>query len=464
MQFFLILAVLAALMISESGPSLPVSGMMPRLALAAAGMILVALFAQVSSGVIARRLLADFERRRDLLRRFRLLRRVHTALWLIVAGGILYGLDWAQMVRFNWHLGHAPLIDEVLILTPVLLPLVLSWAAFYEVERAVQSRLGGQLAERLGYASRWQYLALHVRHYLGVLLIPVLGLVAVQDVAELIAPGCLKGPAGALVYVPLLLVLFLAFPLMLRYVWTTRPLPNGPLRERLAAAAGRLDFHAREILVWQTGGMMVNAAVTGFVAPLRYVFLTDGLLARLNDEEIEAVFGHEVGHVRHRHLLLRVAAMAAPLCLWLLVVQALPETAAGVEDWVRTAAPVVKLPAGLLVLAGIAGYMLLVFGLYSRLLEFQADVFGCRGLAPQMPGRLPLEAFVSALEKLAAAGGTDRNTPSWQHASIARRVAFLSRLARDPGRERRFQRGVALLNGLILGIVLSPAIYCLVAG
>jgi len=51
-------------------------------------------------------------------------------LWLTVVGEILFWLDWAQLVRFNWHLDRAFLLDDVLILTPVLLPMVLSWAAF----------------------------------------------------------------------------------------------------------------------------------------------------------------------------------------------------------------------------------------------------------------------------------------------------------------------------------------------
>ncbi len=47
---------------------------------------------------------------------------------------------------------------------------------------------------------------------------------------------------------------------------------------------------------------MVNAMVVGLFPILRYVVVTDRLSAELTPEEIEAVFGHEVGHVKHRHM------------------------------------------------------------------------------------------------------------------------------------------------------------------
>jgi len=463
MQFVLVLAVLAALVIAENTPAQPVSGVGPRLLLAALGMTGVALFAAVSSGLIANRLKRDFQHRSLLLRRFRNLRRLHVVLWLGVAGGILYGLGWAQLVRFNWHLDHAFLVDDVLILLPVVLPLVLSWAAFYEVDHAVRVGLAGHNSLEVLLSTRRQYLMLHLRHYLGILLLPVLGLLAVQDAAELLVPGSLHGPYAPAIYLPPIVLLFLLLPVLLRRVWETWPLEAGPLRNRLEATAGRAGFRAREILVWHTNRMIVNAAVAGFLPRLRYVFLTDGLLAQLNEEEVEAVFGHEVGHVRHHHLLLRVLAMAAPLSLWLLLQQVLPRSIESLEDWLAQAGPGLQLPLGLVLLAGIALYMLVVFGAYSRLLEGQADLFSCRTLAAD-PASEPIATFVAALEKLAAASGVDRNAPSWQHASIGRRVEFLERVAGDPKFELRFQRRVRWLSRLLIGVVISPVAYQLLLG
>src|SRR4029079_2938405 len=48
--------------------------------------------------------------------------------------------------------------------------------------------------------------------------------------------------------------------------------------------------------------MVVSAAVMGLFAPVRYILLSDGLLEIMDDQKIEAVFGHEAGHVKHRHI------------------------------------------------------------------------------------------------------------------------------------------------------------------
>ena len=64
----------------------------------------------------------------------------------------------------------------------------------------------------------------------------------------------------------------------------------------------RRSVSSGDLLVWRSDGMMINAAVMGLLAPVRYVLLSDGLLATMNVSQIEAVFGHEAGHVRHRHI------------------------------------------------------------------------------------------------------------------------------------------------------------------
>lgn len=463
MQLVLLLALLGALVIADTVPSEPVLGAGYRLGIVLAGVALVAALAFALSGWIAGRLRRDFGEKSVLLGRFRTWRRVHAAIWLAVAGGSLYGAGWVQVVRFNWRLDRAVLVDELLILAPLLVPLILSWAAYYEVDRVVRRGPTGDDSPPLEPFTRCQYVGLHLRHYLGILLLPVLGLLAVQDAAELFVPGILQTRWALAVYVPPVVLLLVLFPCLVRRVWRTWPLAPGALRGRLEAAARGAGFRASEILVWDTGGMVVNAAVAGFLPRFRCVFLTDALLAELADEEVEAVFGHEIGHVRHRHLLLRVLAMIAPLSVVLVAQEAFPEAVGRAEQWLAVGGFTWQAPAGVVALAAMGLYVFLVFGAYSRLLEGQADLFGCAALARGGDAGA-METFTSTLEKIAAANGVSRRTPGWQHGSIARRVRLLDRVAEDPGYGRRFQRRVCLASGMLVAIVLSPVAWHLFVG
>lgn len=150
--------------------------------------------------------------------------------------------------------------------------------------------------------------------------------------------------------------------------------------------------------------------------------------------------------------------MLAPLSLWLLARQAMPQLGQWLEEWFLSGGPLWQAHAALLGLAGMCFYMLAVFGPFCRLLEGQADLYGCRTLAEE-PTAQPVQTFVSALESLALASGTDRQAGNWQHWSIAQRVDFLNRLARQPAGQRLFQRRLRLVHGLLLAVILSPAVY-----
>src|SRR6185437_8635259 len=64
---------------------------------------------------------------------------------------------------------------------------------------------------------------------------------------------------------------------------------------------------------------MGNAMVIGIVPWVRYVVFTDRLLEDFTPEEIEAVFGHEIGHIRHHHMLYYLGFLTASVIVlgWL---------------------------------------------------------------------------------------------------------------------------------------------------
>jgi Zn-dependent protease with chaperone function len=422
---------------------------------------------------------------------------------------VLVGFGWGWAVRQWWGydppLGPGSLAGkEIVTLLPFLLVQVLSWLFFYDADRAAhraahrlidadsfaQTWLEGRQAPPAPFHGRWSYVAFQLRQKLALVFIPVLLLIVQKELDRLIRAFHLEWPG--LVYCTGLVGLaavFVGMPLLVRIVLGLKPLPAGPLRDRLLAASRRLHFRASDILVWNTRSGMANAMVIGLLPWLRYVVFTDRLLEEFTPDEVEAVFGHEVGHVRHQHMLYYLFFLVGSMAVLSLAVdrwmKPVVDTGSQVLGW---AAPVVA-PAsepatlGSDMLLPVVGlllvYIFLVFGFLSRRCERQADVFGCRAVScgrPACLGHAPdttlvyrgaglcgtgIRIFIQALEKVAHVNGINRERPgflqSWQHSTIARRVAFLDRVIDDSKVEVRFQRRLGLIKWammLALGLAL----------
>ena len=120
-------------------------------------------------------------------------------------------------------------------------------------------------------------------------------------------------------------------PLVLRLALPVRPLPPGPLRRSLEDFARRRGLRVGGLYEWQTGSRHFSTAfVIGLVPGVRYVFFTDALLRRFSAPEILAVFAHEMGHVRHRHLLWLLGFIVS-FSLAMMAISTLAETA-GLEN------------------------------------------------------------------------------------------------------------------------------------
>ncbi|MBU0754404.1 MAG: M48 family metalloprotease, partial [Planctomycetes bacterium] len=101
----------------------------------------------------------------------------------------------------------------------------------------------------------------------------------------------------------LLLLIALVLPGFIRILWSMKPLPNdSSLRKTLAAFMKAQGFRARDILVLPSGGRLINAAILGFFSWNRYIIFTDAMLARFTAPELKAVFAHELGHGRKKHI------------------------------------------------------------------------------------------------------------------------------------------------------------------
>jgi Zn-dependent protease with chaperone function len=283
--------------------------------------------------------------------------------------------------------------------------------------------------------------------------LPPLLLVVAQDGLQALIPE-LKDrqgfPALAIgVLLSLMATAIVGIPWLLRLFLGLKPLPAGTLRDHLTATARRLHFRFSDILVWDTRGAVANALVTGMLPVLRYVVLTDRIIADLEVDEIKAVFGHEVGHIKHHHMTLYSVFLLFSLIalggVWALGVES--ADARFGERWPWLIGLLERHEWFLLI---VGAYVFLVFGILSRHCERQADLFGCN--VSSRP------AFIRALEKVADINGLHREKPgiftAWQHWTIGQRVDFLRRLETDPDLEARTQRRIGLLKwSLTLGLL-----------
>lgn len=88
------------------------------------------------------------------------------------------------------------------------------------------------------------------------------------------------------------------------------PLQDESLKKRIEALLTKCGFKSQGLFVMDGSARSShgNAYFTGFGASKRVVFF-DTLLERLNDDEIEAVLAHELGHFKHHHVIKRIALM-----------------------------------------------------------------------------------------------------------------------------------------------------------
>jgi len=444
---FLLLLVLTLVCLQADWPEPPFDlGLGGSALLTWGGVGVLFVVAELLTRRLCCRLQSETHGRSDVFRNLGSTRRYFVYALLAFYALALYGFGWGWTGKNLLGSPKEPVPGrELLILAPIFAVLVFSWSRFYAVERAAHEAD----ASPDPFLNRWAYVALQARHNL-LLVLPPLFLLLVEETILGLFPQFQDNPYFTSTLAAVLVgSIFIGIPWILRLILGLRPLPDGPLRQRLMETAERLRFRCSDILIWNTRDTVANAMVTGPMPFLRYVVVTDRLISALEPDEVEAVFGHEVGHVKHHHMGFYLAFVLASLVVLGAVRTALEELLMpltgqpGMFEWLRS----LEFLAPPAIVAILAGYIFIVFGYLSRRCERQADIFGCR--------TVNCEAFINALEKVAALNGIDRERPgwlsSWQHSTIARRVDFLRRMSADPSLERRFQRRVGILKwGVVL--------------
>jgi STE24 endopeptidase len=403
---------------------------------------------------------------------------VHAA---IVAGfaADLYLFGWTGTVRTHWGLGNVPLLDDVILLLPFFVTVAACWWVGYGADRELRtwSVDEGEVSSsrKDPWVNRRRYLIYHLRHSLVFWAIPMFLIILLNDLEQKyqreihaltgqVWVGQLAVGCGAA-------LIFLIMPWMMRYIWETRPLPEGELRGKLSAIARSAGVSYRQILIWESGGAIVSAAVTGLLRPVRYILLSDGLLETMDDAKVEAVFGHELAHVKKRHIYYYLVFMFCAFVGAFAVGNLVRMQFGGQNAWGQRAEILV-----------LAATWAIVFGFISRRFERQADVFGARCLGDRLDCSedscnlhtenrpsdaicfTAAEIFADALENVAVLNGISPQTRSWRHSSIASRSAFIRRLADKPADLATFESSIlwikaALIAGAIVSVGYSAYAY-----
>jgi len=180
-------------------------------------------------------------------------------------------------------------------------------------------------------------------------------------------------------------------PLVLGWIWKGTPLEDEELRLRLQQLADKTGINYRNIVLLKTkSSKLANAWVAGITTKWRSIFLTDYLLEYLTYDEIETIFAHELGHIKHRHLLKQVAWIVLGFGGQLILAHLnllLFSFLTGIPPWLYW-----------LLFMGVhfgVIFLLVLFGLmrFWRQMEFEADAYAVQ--LTQQP-----TVFLQALRKL----------------------------------------------------------------
>lgn len=342
-----------------------------------------------------------------------------------------------------------PLAADLMAFGPVLGTLLLIWTAFWFVERSL-------CVSPVGLSN---YLVSQMRHFLLLPLLPVLAVLAGREAMEWCAPRFSSSGLGQMAQGGALLALLVFAPTVVRRIWSTSPLAAGEVRTRLLQTCERGGCRLNDILLWDTGGRMANAAVLGFLPGMRYLLVTDALLADLNTKELELVMRHEATHVARKHLLLRITLLLAPMWVGYWATRLFPALPAAAGDVVAQLGW--QGHEQLLLLAIAAGYAVWSLGWISHRLEHEADL-GVIITAPvEATAIRDIASFAAESTEFAhvlCRITGDIHHSSWMHPSVQRRIEFLGRCASHPELAANYHRQTDWLWRGLAVAYLFPAV------
>lgn len=256
------------------------------------------------------------------------------------------------------------------------------------------------------------------------------------------------GVARDFVWVAAFALLFLVLPLWFARVYGARRLLPASLHAEFVDLASAARVGVARVLEWPTSARSLNALLVGPFRWTRTVLFTDLILARFSREQLRAVFAHELGHARRRHVLRTLLFFVAlPLLASRIVLDAYVAWEAG------DAAGAVAAPSEWTWMAVLLACFAVLAWPFSRLrrrFEHEADLEGAALLGDE-------SAMIAALRQVEFAMPKAAKRGSLMHPSTTRRIELLELASSDKSRIARWRRS-SFFAQVALGALLAIAL------
>lgn len=255
---------------------------------------------------------------------------------------------------------------------------------------------------------------------LRILIITFLPMIAIYTVYSLL-PENIKDKAfsnvfGVVIFMLIICCINFIMPLFYKFMFKAVPMEKSELWEVLSAFLSKAGLKNTYLYIWPTKkNKTANALVSGFGK--KNIFISDYLIENADEKEIEAIVGHEIGHIKKHHILIRMLVTLVPIPVFSLIGSLMDSY----EKNNHTEIPVIP---GLIVFMVIfIIYYGVVFHYITRTQERQADDYVLKlGVDPNV--------YISSLIKLSKLNHMNMKMNKLDekfqtHPSFARRIRWI---------------------------------------
>lgn len=365
----------------------------------------------------------------------------------VFATGI-YAFNLSSFLYDVWIFRLFPTLLAIFFISLFLSLFVILWVCAYKSYRITYS-------SRVGYRS-------YVTSNISIAMPVLLPWVIISGMADLIQilpftypKQFLSTTTGEIIYFLFFLVcVAMVSPLLIKNFWRCRPLDKGLQRDRIESLCHASDMGYRDILYWPIfEGCIITAGVMGLVRQFRYILVTRALLNMLEPNEVDAVIAHEIGHIKHRHLIFYlfffVGYMVITFSLLNLIVYAMIYLDPLMTLFGRVGINTMTFSSlifSLLIITTFLIYFRFVFGYFMRNFERQADAYVFTMFDTST-------ALIRTLEKIGHTGRQPADKPNWHHFSIKERIQFLMLCEEDRAHIKKHARKIKKSVGVYLGVL-----------